>query len=213
MVKAKQKKEDLYSRLPDISGNSLKARYVRRIKTQLKYASLMKRFLAFLIDFLLSSIFVSIIPMIITSIATQEKSFTITNMMKLSIELQILCCLIAIVFAIYYFCIYPSKSTHCGQTIGKRIMYIKVQRRDGQDVSLRDLLKRELLGSMLLEGETAFPSAFVRYIIFLCIPSMVSQVLTTLTILISLCSILYCIVDSNRRMLHDFVAKTNVVDL
>lgn len=213
MGKARQKKEEMFQRLPDIHGTSFKARYLRRIKSQLKYASLGRRFLAFLIDFLLSSILVSIIPMIITSIVTQEKAFTIDNMMKLSIPLQIACCMIAVVAAVFYFCISPINAAHPGQTLGKRATHIRVARMDGKEITLSDMLKRELIGSMLLEGETAFPSAFVRYMLFMCIPSPLARILTTASIVLSLGSIIWCIISKHRRMLHDYVARTNVVDL
>lgn len=208
-----KRKEQLFQQLPKQNASTFQGRYINRLRHQLQYASLSRRLLAFLIDFLCSSIFISVIPMLITSIITQETSFTTENLLKLPLSMQLLCCCIAFLLAIYYFCIYPAASTHNGQTIGKRIMRIKIQKQDGTSIRIVDLLKRELLGSLILEGETAFPSAFVRYLLFLWLPVMPSQGLMVLSIIISLISILWCILDKNRRMFHDLIAKTSVVDM
>lgn len=212
-MKEHKRKEQLFQQFQNKDATSFQSKYINRIKQQMKYASLSKRFFAFLIDFICSSIFISIFPMLITSIITQETSFTVDNLMKLSLPMQMLCCLIAILFAIYYFCIYPAASAHNGQTIGKRIMRIKVQKQDGNRIDIIDLLKRELLGSLLLEGETAFPSAFVRYLAFLWLPAVLSQGLMKISIVISLASILWCIIGQHRCMFHDLIAKTSVVDM
>lgn len=212
-MKTHKRKEQLFQQLPKQNASTLQGRYINRLRHQLQYASLSRRLLSFLIDFLCSSIFISVIPMLITSIITQETSFTTENLLKLPLSMQLLCCCIAILLAIYYFCIYPSASTHNGQTIGKRIMRIKIQKQDGTSIGIVDLLKRELIGSLIIEGETAFPSAFVRYLFFLWLPAMLSQGLMVLSIFISLISILWCIFDKNRRMFHDLIAKTSVVDM
>lgn len=210
---SKSRKQQFYQQIPIQDTATFRGKYLNRVREQLSYASLGRRLLAFMIDFVCSSIFISILPMLITSIITQEKSFTTENLMKLSIPLQISCCIIAIAAAVYYFCFYPSAASHNGQTIGKRIMRIKVQKQNGKQLQLTDLLKRELLGSLLLEGETAFPSAFVRYIAFLWMPAMMSKSLMILSIIISLCSILWCIIDKRRCMFHDLIANTSVVDM
>ena len=209
----KSKKEQLFQQLSIQNAATFRGKYLNRIRQQLKYASLGRRFFAFLIDFVCSSIFITLMPMLITSIITQEKSFTTRSLMKLPMPLQILCCLLAVSAAVYYYCIYPSASAHNGQTVGKRLMHIKIQKQDGGQIHMTDLLKRELIGSLLLEGETAFPSAFVRYLVFLWIPAILSRGLMITSVLISLAFIIWCVIDQRRCMFHDLIAKTSVVDM
>ena len=192
---------------------TLKKKYEKRRNYILRYASLKKRLFAFIIDFICGSISVSVIPLLITSIYTQEKEFTVNSLMKLPILLQMICCIVETIIGIYYYCIYPLSKYHKGQTIGKRLIKIKVVKDNGNDIDFITIAKRELLGSMIIEGETAFPSAFVRYIGFLFISTQLSMIITIFSIIVSVLSVVWCVLNKNRKMFHDIIAKTQVVDI
>ncbi|MEG1462143.1 MAG: RDD family protein, partial [Anaerorhabdus sp.] len=80
----------------------------------------LKRLFAFIIDYFIGSIFVSFIPMILVSIITQEKVITVNLMKTIPFDMQLICCIVSIVLAVYYYCIIPLNPTHLGQTLGKR---------------------------------------------------------------------------------------------
>ena len=113
--------------------------------------------------------------------------------------------------AVYYFCVQPLRETHKGQTFGKRIMGIRIVPADGQELAWKHMWKRELVGSLLIEGETAFPSAFLRYFAFLLLPQTLSQWIYYLYMGISFCSIAYAVFGMQHRMFHDIIGKTRVV--
>ncbi|MFD1413736.1 RDD family protein [Oceanobacillus jeddahense] len=184
-----------------------------RLHNQNNYSSLLRRFLAYMIDFFISSIFVSIIPMIITSIITQEKTFSIRTFTQMPTIWQIICGIIAISLAIYYFCLYPMNKNHLGQTIGKRIMKLRIVNVNGQDLTYKDIFLRELLGSMIIEGETKFPSAFFRYFLYKMLPAQIAGVISIVSIVLSVASIIWAIINRRHRMFHDYVGRTVVVKI
>ncbi len=174
-------------------------------------APLWKRFLSYVIDYFLSTILISLIPMIVTSILTGEKAFTSENFTALSMGWRIVLSGTAMAAAVYYFCVQPLRETHKGQTFGKRIMGIRIVPADGQELAWKHMWKRELVGSLLIEGETAFPSAFLRYFAFLLLPQTLSQWIYYLYMGISFCSIAYAVFGMQHRMFHDIIGKTRVV--
>lgn len=213
MSKTRERKEALRKQITFVDDGSLRSKLLKRWSNQLRYASLRKRFFAFLLDFLLSSMVVGIFPMVIMSIQTQEKSFTIANMMKMDLSWQIVCCFVATFMGIYYFCLYPCAKAHLGQTPGKRMMKIKTTKHNEEDIDVKTMLKRELIGSLLLEGETAFPSAFIRYMLFLMLSTSLSYTLSLISIALSVLSIVYLLFGKHHRMFHDYIAQTIVIDL
>ena len=173
-------------------------------------APLWKRFFSYVIDYFLSTILISLIPMIATSILTGEKAFTSENFTAIPMGWRILLSGVAMAVAVYYFCILTLKETHRGQTLGKRILGIRIVTVDGQELTWKHMCRRELIGSLLIEGETAFPSAYVRYFIFLWLPQALSQGLYYVYMGISFCSIVYAVFGMQHRMFHDIVGGTRV---
>lgn len=184
---------------------------LQRLQEGSSCAPLWKRLFSYGIDYFLSSILISLIPMIITSILTGEKAFTSENFTAIPMVWRIICSLTAMAVAVYYFCVLPLKENHKGQTFGKRLMRIRIAAEDGQELTWSHMWKRELIGSLLVEGETVFPSAFLRYFVFLWLPQTVSQGIYYVYIGISLCSVAYAVFGMEHRMFHDLIGKTKVV--
>lgn len=184
---------------------------LQRLQEGSDCAPLWKRFFSYGIDYFLSTILISLIPMIVTSILTGEKAFTSENFTAIPMSWRIILSGAAMTVAVYYFCILPLKETHKGQTFGKRIMGIRIVAADGQELAWKHMWKRELVGSLLIEGETAFPAAFLRYFVFLLLPQALSRGIYYVYMGISLCSVLYAVFGMDHRMFHDIIGKTKVV--
>lgn len=184
--------------------------YLRKTLTD-NHASNASRFFAFLIDYFCGSIFVSMIPMIITSISTQNKMFGVNQLRSLPLNLQIICCISSFIMAVLYYCIYPLSKRHYAQTLGKRIMNIKVIKTDGSEIMPKDIFIREILGAMIVEGETSFPSAYIRYLLYMLIPLNLATLLGNISIYVSLASAFICFISPSHRMIHDYIAKTRVI--
>lgn len=189
----------------------LEQKLLNRLANASRNASLSGRLLAFFIDYILGSIFISWIPMIISSIITGEKSLTISAFISMPMKWQLASGVIAMGMAVYYYCLYPMKESHLGQTPGKQLMKIRVEPVSGGRLTYRRLLLRELAGSFLLEGETAFPSAFGRYFIYLILPVKAAGVLSVLAVFASLGSVVFAVFNERHQMFHDYIGKTVVV--
>lgn len=183
---------------------------LQRVTQESDSAPLWRRLFAYAIDYFLSTILISIIPMIITSILTGQKEFTSENFTAIPMSWRIVCGVLAMAAAVYYFCVYPLKDAHKGQTPGKRIMGIRIKALDGKELSWSNMWKRELVGSLLVEGETAFPSAYLRYFVFLFLPQTISQAVYYVYMGITLCSVAWAVFGKNHQMFHDVIGKTKV---
>lgn len=194
-----------------MTRKELENKMLQRLQEGSDCAPLWKRFFSYGIDYFLSTILISLIPMIVTSILTGEKAFTSENFTAIPMSWRIILSGAAMTVAVYYFCILPLKETHKGQTFGKRIMGIRIVAADGQELAWKHMWKRELVGSLLIEGETAFPAAFLRYFVFLLLPQALSRGIYYVYMGISLCSVLYAVFGMDHRMFHDIIGKTKVV--
>ncbi len=148
--------------------------------------------------------------MIITSIITQQKAFTIEAFISMPLRWQVVSAALATGAAVGYFIIYPMNPRHLGQTLGKQAVKIRVEAADGDGLTYGHMLRRELVGSMLIEGETAFPSAFFRYFLYQLFPPGAASLLPTAALVISIGSILWAVFGKNHRMIHDYVGGTVV---
>lgn len=185
---------------------------LQRLAETSRCAPLWKRLLSYTIDYFLSTIFISIIPMIITSILTGEKAFTSENFTSIPMNWRLLCSALAMIFAVYYFCIFPLRDGRKGQTIGKKLMGIRIVPANDDELTWSHMWRRELVGSLLIEGQTAVPSAFLQYFVFLWLPRQVSQGIGYAYIVISVASVAYAVFGRSHRMFHDLVGATKVVN-
>lgn len=117
---------------------------------------------------------------------------------------------LALLIAIIYYVVLPWRMN--GQTPGKRLMGIKIVKVNDEPVDLKTLIMRQVVGIMIVEGYVYSISEMMRqlmgiadlkymYIFF----SAAAVVLTGLSIFIS-------VKFDSHRMLHDYIAKTKVVD-
>lgn len=184
-----------------------------RADVKLSYGFLQRRVLAFAMDYFLSAIVISIIPMLITSIITQEKAFTLDNFGAMPIGWRVAGSVIAMVMAVLYFVMYPMMKGHAGQTPGKIFAKIKVTEQSGKPLKPSNLLRRELLGSLLLEGHTGFPSAYLTHFMYLFLPGRIAGGLVLVSVGISVISVVLAVFGKSHRMLHDYVGGTVVVNV
>lgn len=107
-----------------------------------------------------------------------------------------------------YYCLVPLR-VFPGQTLGKRLLGLKMVGRDGGRPGLARLLVRDLLGIVLLEGCFSPLSNYVRNYLMLFLPEDVIRYTVWFSWAVGVLSILM-LVFSKRRMLHDLVAGTAV---
>lgn len=194
-----------------IKRKQLAERLLARAREDSIYAPPVRRLTAFLVDYVISSIFISIVPMLITSIVTGQKVFSATAFAGMPFLWQGVAGAVAVLAGVYYFCAYPMAKAHLGQTPGKQLVKIRICPIHGGELAWGHMLRRELIGSLVVEGETAFPSTFVRYFFYLVIPGGIAGRIAEAAVILSVISVLWAVFHEQHRMFHDYVGGTMVV--
>ncbi len=178
-----------------------------------KTASILNRFVAFIIDWYLSSLAAAIPVIILQSV--QAKDFVLINRLDgLSAGNAWIACILAITIYILYYCVLPVKTwgqLQAGQTPGRKLMKIRLIKTDDSSPVFRDLLLRDFVGVLLLQGYITSASLYIISLIQISTGSYIVpyvQVFYYATVLISL--ILYMI-SKKKYLLHDLLSKTVIV--
>ncbi len=90
-------------------------------------------------------------------------------------------------------------------------MNIAIARKDGQQLTLKDLLIRQVVGLLLLEGMLLTGSTLLRDVISLASGLNFTGILSMSGMIITIVSVLMALLVPSRRMLHDYLAKTHLV--
>lgn len=114
--------------------------------------------------------------------------------------------IVNVVAVILYFVLFQAYNK--GQTLGKKLLRIKVMRQDGEAVKVNDLAKRSLLinavaSNILLLAVTVFASKNIYYYL-----SNTIQGVQGLLIVITLFMVIF---RKDGRGIHDMIANTKVV--
>lgn len=168
-----------------------------------------KRLLAYVIDWYAASMLAGIPVVLIYSIFFKDLEIT-QNITLLPMPYSILAGLLAIVIYLAYFILVPLK-IYPGQTFAKKIMNIKVVKDDDSEVDFLTLVKREVIGVMIVEGYIAASSSYFHQIINIMIGKDLNNVYVYLFGIITAISILWACASPQRKMFHDYIASTKLV--
>lgn len=168
-----------------------------------------KRLLAYVIDWYAASMLAGIPVVLIYSIFFKDLEIT-QNITLLPMPYSILAGLLAIVIYLAYFILVPLK-IYPGQTFAKKIMNIKVVKDDDSEVDFLTLVKREVVGVMIVEGYIAASSSYFHQIINIMIGKDLNNVYVYLFGIITAISILWACASPQRKMFHDYIASTKLV--
>lgn len=165
-----------------------------------------KRFFAYVIDWYIATMFAGIPIVFITSavLKTTEVSHDLRNLPK---TWAIFAGCVAILVYIGYYVITQTK-VYPNQTLGKRLMHIQVVKEDGSNLDVATILKREVIGVMLIEGYLANSSSYFHQIIEILTGMPTLGVITYVFSIISFVSVLMGLLSPSKKMIHDYIAKT-----
>ncbi len=191
--------------------NNLVTKWYANMQHSICDVTLNKRFFAYMIDNFIGYLFIFIIPIYMYSILTGSK-----NMEEATLFLNypgnhgLIYCIVALVMGLIYYVLIPWKVWK-GQTLGKRAFGFKIIQEDGRDVTLWTLVKRQLIGIVLIETNLFVLSSVYRQLIYLLSGYDFAEPLLYLGLILSVISCLLLVFVGNGRMIHDYVGGTYVI--
>lgn len=170
-----------------------------------------KRFIAYLVDWFVGSIFIFLIPVyfysILTGIADAGPAMQFSNYPQ---PYPLIMAGISLLMAVIYWIIIPTFVWE-GQTFGKRCNGFKVVQTNDEKVNLWILCKREILGIFIIEGALFSVSNVLHQVLFLVSGVDLGRYLMYIGGGISAVSCAMVMMFGARRMLHDYIANTKVI--
>lgn len=173
-----------------------------------------KRFVAFAIDWVFGYLCIAAPVAILWLYHTKDAGNLVTNVAilggKLGASTAYLAIVLSILIAIVYFVLYPLRNH--GQTFGKKFMGLKIVKTNDEEVDLKTLFLRQVVGVFLIEGYFCMISEMMRQLMVLNDLNTAYLVFSFLAIFISAISAFLCMKFESHRALHDYIAKTKVID-
>lgn len=171
--------------------------------------SLIRRFIAYGVDWYLGSV-ISSLPLMIIYLMMHPKAKHIPNQLSLfSFPMNIIVGIICLSIAFSYYYLLPLY-WH-GQTLGKKLTRIKVVGYDGSEVTPLQLFIRQIIMMTLIEGSLFTSTTTIHQMLSSIINGKIVSIISRCGLCISIITIVILIVTSSHQALHDLVANTMVV--
>ena len=183
------------------------------VKTlQSEKVSIYKRGIAAILDIYISSVLANIPILFIYSIETGETRMT-KELSSLSNKSGMLACILGILIVLLYYIVLPVYKFE-GQTLMKRLLGFKVVNMNGDNVNLNTMIKREVIGSMIVEGGFVSSGDYLRQLILIITGSrsLYTGLLYT-SFATTIFSIILMFFSSYSRAIHDYISGTRVLNL
>lgn len=177
---------------------------------QVSDVDVVKRFIAYLIDWFLSDLLMAF-PIVILYSKIFQTTDMKTDLFLFPTPYDLLAGTFALILGILYFVGLPYIH-HCGQTPGKRLCKFKIVMEDGTSVSLKALCIRQIIGLFLLEGSLLSVSKYIREMAMLVSGVFESmQIIYYIGVIFGVISIVLVVITKKRKAIHDILAKTHVM--
>lgn len=175
-----------------------------------------RRFMAYIIDWFLGSL-CTMLPMCMLWMYWTKNVETMGDANVLYIAGQIgnteayIAGALSILFALFYYVYIPWK-VFPGQTPGKRAMNFKIVGLDDHEVTLKQLLIRQVFGIILLEGALYSVSGIIYSVLTLATNINILTITKFIGVGLGIFSAFLVMKMESHRMLHDYIAKTKVIE-
>lgn len=174
-----------------------------------------KRLFAYLVDWFAGSLLTTLPLALIWLKQTKDmEAMARVNLMSLSSQVGVqtayIAGCIAVIFALFFYVFVPLRVWK-GQTLGKRMMEFKIVKTNGDDVTLKTLCIRQIIGIILIEGSIYSISTILHQALSLAFHINFIDSLMYVGLVISAFSVLLVIKFPSCRMLHDYLAHTKVI--
>ena len=170
-----------------------------------------RRFISYMIDWYIGGILTSL-PIILTYTAMNNGNIGIIeqNINIFEYPLNIIIGLASFMVAALYY-VYVPMFINNGQTLGKKIMKLRIVNNDYTQASKKQLFIRQFVIILLLEGSLYTSSNMLNQVINEVTGANIVSIYNTIGIVITVFSALLVIMFKSRRALHDIIINTRVV--
>ena len=171
-----------------------------------------KRFFAYLLDYYLGLLLCSLPIVLANGIINQSEKmqmnlFFFSKQPALFYSMAVVSLLLG-----YYYYIHIPLKVWKGQTVAKRLFHFKIVKKDGDEVDVKTLVLRYVVGFTIVEGSLISCSSILRQTITYMTNINLVDPLMKIGTYVSLASCMLVFVTKNRQMIHDFIAGTMVTD-
>lgn len=172
-------------------------------------ASHPRRLIAYAIDWYLTSVLAMAPVIFFCSVETGKEVLTV-DISLLSKNHAIIAFIVGLLLCLWYLVYLPNKN---GQTFGKKITSIKIEKMDNNPLDYLTLIKRELVGVLLVEGVMFTCSTYFHELIAMILGISYSHYIAYAFTVVLVISIVLAIIKPEKRMIHDYIANTKVISI
>ena len=171
----------------------------------------LRRFISYMMDWYIGGMLTSL-PIILTYTAMNSSNIgTIEqNINIFEYPLNIIIGLASFMVAALYY-VYVPMFINNGQTLGKKIMKLRIVSNDYSEASKKQIFIRQFVIILLLEGSLYTSSNMLHQVINEVTGANIVSIYNTIGIVITVFSALLVIMFKSRRALHDIIINTRVV--
>lgn len=175
-----------------------------------------KRFLGYIFDWFLGSLFTMLPLSIMWLLATHDmEHMSAVNIMNLahyvSDTYAYIGGILSILFAFFYYIFIPWK-IYPGQTPGKRMMGFKIVKTNDNEIDFKTLIIRQFIGIMIIEGAMYSVSGILHSLLSLATDINFITVLMYVGFVITVGSAFLLLKGESKRALHDYLANTKIIE-
>ena len=183
-----------------------------RNKEEKNDLSHIRRFIAYGIDWYLGGVIASL-PVILIYMSLHSDATSIPqNLSIFHSPYNLIAGSLSFLVAVFYYVIVPAYLLK-GQTLGKKLLKLKIVDDNYQDASAKQIIFRQLVMILLVEGSIYGSSNMLHQVINVATGFNFSSLYAYLGLTISAISALLVLILKSKRSLHDIVSHTKVVYL
>lgn len=169
-----------------------------------------RRILAYGIDWYVGGVIASLPLIIMYMMINKEATYIPQNLAIFEYPLNIVAGSLSFFIAFIYYVIIPM-FVFKGQTLGKKILKIKIVNADFKEATCKQILIRQGIMILLIEGSVFTASNMLHQVVTLTTGLNIISLYAYLGLGITIFSGLLVIVLKSKRALHDVVTNTKVV--
>lgn len=176
-----------------------------------------RRVLAFGIDYLIVNRLCVLLTAVVYGFMNHGELVILNDLSNVSVGQCFMILMTILLFSLFYFVYVPCKVWK-GQTLMQHVLQLKVVEDEETDVDVMTMMKRFVIGCLLLEGTFYYFVSVLKNVLVLKFlysnPEMMDWILSGPIVVISVYSLISSLMDKKQsRMLHDRLFHTKVIDI